>query len=92
MSTRRGPCFVPILLAGALVAAGPATAATVFSFGDGVDDLTSLGFTQSGLGLTVEGFNRGYDPVTGTGARRGVNQGVNGLGVSGNPESGRIAA
>lgn len=92
MSLRMGPCFVPVLLAGAMVAAGPASAATAFSFGDGVDDLASLGFTESGLGLTVEGFNRSYDPVTGSGPVAGVNQGDNGLGVSLNPESGRIAA
>lgn len=80
---------VGLLLAGGLSVT--ASAATIFSFADGSDDQHILSFERDGIGLTIEAFGQGFDPISGIGPLDAVNQGPNGLGVSGNPESGRLA-
>ncbi|MEM7240305.1 MAG: hypothetical protein AAF501_21095 [Pseudomonadota bacterium] len=80
---------VGLLLAGGLSVT--ASAATTFSFGDGADDQARLSVQSGGIGLTIDAFGADYDPLSGIGTAGAVNQGPNGLGVSGNPESGRIA-
>ncbi|MBY8975363.1 hypothetical protein KHP62_06075 [Rhodobacteraceae bacterium NNCM2] len=50
--------LTPVLLAGAAAFASPSSAATVFGFAGGVDDQPSIGFSEGGLGLTVEALAR----------------------------------
>ncbi|MEM7507519.1 MAG: PEP-CTERM sorting domain-containing protein [Pseudomonadota bacterium] len=73
-----------------LPAAGP-EAATVFVFDNGPDNRSQIERMLDGRTLIVDGFDESFNTATGTGGTGNINQGNNGLGISGQPESGRLA-
>ncbi|MEO1189802.1 MAG: hypothetical protein AAFW60_12095, partial [Pseudomonadota bacterium] len=76
---------------GLSVAAGNAATVTFDFTSNGPDNLSDIDFGPTGgVSLNVNAFNV-FDPAGGTFVDGNVNQGGNGLGVSGSPEGGRLA-